>query len=325
MTTDFNQAQNELDNFLDQTFNNTKPQDEPKKSPDDEIIDSYLTPADVPEEQQPDSQQPAAYTESQQAQQAQQRQQPLQPSADERLLALERELAATKTRAQMYENALAQRYEQAAQQQQQPQSFDVFADHELQVEERYIKDYGDADPYIAAIARRVANEMNARAVQPLYQEIQNLRGQLDQQQANAHYQQRDIIYTQLKSIVPDLDTLASSPEWQSYIQQPDVYGGTRPIAHYVQEGIKSGNVRQVAAIIDNFKKARQKSQPQQQHVAPGRAPNFLPQTQQRQGKILNMRDFDRATADFQAGKLSWDRYQVIADEFNTAMLEGRVK
>ena len=300
---DFDLAQEELSSFLDKQF---KPETEPTTEDNtptpenDEEIQQFLN-GDVIEETD-------TVTEESSTTENIQNTTPNTPSAEDRILQLERELAATKARSQMYENALTERYTQQfapelPKQEEKPNV--VYTEQELAIEDRYEQDYGDANPYIANIAKRVANELHQRTIVPLQNELANVR-------------------SQLKSVVPDIDELVRTPEWQEYIKQPDVYGSGRTIASYVQEGIQYGNVRQLAQIVDQFKQTRKQNAPQPRQVAPGRAQTTLPNTAPRRGKMLNMSDFDRATSAFQAGRLSWDKYQVVLNEFNEAMLDGRV-
>lgn len=315
---DFDQANDELSNFLDQTFSEPQQETQKPQEQEDDEIKEYLTydEDDVP-------QQTADVANSAPTEQPQQ---PAQVSDQERILNLERELAATRTRSQLYENALQQQYQrQFAPQQQEEQLPNVaFQDSEIIVDDRFETDYGDANPYITAIAKRVANDLYQRSVVPLQQELQAVRGQLQSQTEFNQRQSADTLHMQLKSVVPDIDEIVRTPEWKSYINQPDQYGSGRTIASYVQEGIQYGNVRQLAQIAQQFKQLRQQSAPQQQQVAPGRAQTTVPSTASKRGPMLKMSDFDRATQAAQAGKLSWDKYQVIANEFNEAMLDGRV-
>lgn len=326
---DFDQSQQELDNFLEQTF--SQPAEQPKQGTQPQIppttqveqegitdeLSEYLTGETASEE-------PGVNTQEEQTPPPARPEQPGQAEAD-RVLALERELAATRARAEIYERALqtGARGQQEPPQEEKPST--VFAGEELDIDERYLSDYGDAGPLIQNIARKVANDLYARAVQPLQQQLATVTTQLEAQRGINDQNQRFSLETQLRNAVPDLDSIAYSPEWQSYIKQPAPYtGGTYTIAQVVQSGIQSGNMKQVVEVIDDFKRKRQQSQPQTQQVAPGRAQTTQPTTAPRGQKMLRMSDFERATANFQAGKLSWDKYQIIADEFNAAMLEGRV-
>lgn len=319
---DFDLAQEELSSFLDKQF---KPETEPTTEDNtptpenDEEIQQFLN-GDVIEETD-------TVTEESSTTENIQNTTPNTPSAEDRILQLERELAATKARSQMYENALTERYTQQfapelPKQEEKPNV--VYTEQELAIEDRYEQDYGDANPYIANIAKRVANELHQRTIVPLQNELANVRSQLQSQSEFNQVQKTDVIHMQLKSVVPDIDELVRTPEWQEYIKQPDVYGSGRTIASYVQEGIQYGNVRQLAQIVDQFKQTRKQNAPQPRQVAPGRAQTTLPNTAPRRGKMLNMSDFDRATSAFQAGRLSWDKYQVVLNEFNEAMLDGRV-
>ncbi len=310
---DFDQTQDELSAFLETQFaSQAETTEQPKEPENDDEINQFLVSDEEPAQTAPQGTTPTA---------------PQQPvvSDQERTLQLERELAATRTRAQMYELALQQHTFQEQLPTQYPATAPTaFADEELQVDERYKTDYGDADPYIASIAKRVANDLYQRTVLPLQQELDAVRGQLQSQAEFNQAQRTDTLHMQLKSVVPDIDTLVRTPEWQSYIKQPDLYGSGRTIASYVQEGIQYGNVKQLAQIVQQFKRTQQQSQPQPQHVSPGRAQTTVPNTAPRRGSVYRMSEFDRATQAFQAGKLSWDKYQVIVNEFNEAMLDGRV-
>lgn len=321
---DFDQTQSELDQFLDQQFSQPA-SEEPAKGTeqpqDDEVdISEYLTGDDdeLPQEQ------PAGLTQPAQAEPTQN----ANVSSEERLIALERELAATKARAEMYETAVRANYERTYGQQQptEPQHPTLaYSDDELAVDERFEADYGDANPYIQSIARRVANDLYQRAVVPLQQKLDGVTSQLEAQRGINDQNQKFAFETELRKAVPDLDEIAFSNEWQSYLKQPAPYtGGTVTIAQVVQSGIQSGNMKQVVEVIEDFKGKRQRSQPQTQQVAPGRSQTTQPVTASRGQKVLKMSDFERATANFQAGKLSWDKYQRITDEFNAAMVEGRV-
>lgn len=314
---DFDQTQADLSAFLDEQFTTQQVKKEEDQSSDtfDEEVNSFLQGDEF--EETVETQQ--SYTSNTQTP-------AVQPvNADDRILQLERELAATQARSQMYENALAERYQQQHVQQEQYVPNVAYGEQEIEIDERYEKDYGDANPYIASITKKVLNDFYQRAVIPLQQELNNVRGQLQSQGEFNQTQRSDVIHMQLKSVVPDIDELVRTQEWQSYIRQPDFYGSGRTIAHYVQEGIKYGNVRQLAQIVQQFKQGQSKRSPQAQHVAPGKAQTALPDTSKRgRGTVLRMSEFDRATQLFQTGKMSWDKYQAIADAFNEATLEGRV-
>lgn len=309
----FDQTQNELSQFLEDQFAPpTEQQNEATPAENDDI--------DVNEFLQGDEDTTVEFE-----QQAQPEHKPV-PQPDDRILQLERELAATKARTQMYETALSQQFQPPQQpQEQQPAVPPVaFLDDEIAVDQRYMEDYGDADPYIQSVAKRVANDLYQRAVLPLQQELYNVRGQLQSQAEFNASQQKNTLHMQLKSVVPEIDEIVTTPEWQSYIKQPDLYGSGRTIASYVQEGIQYGNIRQLAQIVNQFKQTRQKAQPGRAQVAPGRAQAEMPNTTPKRGTVLKMSEFDRATSEFQAGRLSWDKYQVVMSKFNDAMLEGRV-
>lgn len=318
---DFNQAQNELDSFLDNQFSQQEPPAEQKAQADDADdntdLNEYLAGEDPVDEE------PAVPAKVN----AEQPQTSVQSETD-RILALERELAATRAREQMYQSAMQQQQLQQQQQvyQQEPQQpYMPFVDEELQLDPEYKANYEKDDPYISNVARRVANELYQRAVVPLQQELYNVQSQLNAQQDFNVQQSSFSQYTQLKNMFPDFDQMMNSAEWNSFLRQEDVYGTGAKMIDYVQHGIRTNNVKQLAGIVNQFKAQQARGKPQPQQVAPGRAQTTLPNTAaSRGGKILKMSDFERATANFQAGRLSYDKYQVITDEFNAAMLEGRV-
>ena len=167
---DFDQTQDELSAFLETQFApQAETTEQPKEPENDDEISQFLVSDEEPVQTAPQGTTPTA---------------PQQPavSDQERMLQLERELAATRTRAQMYEQALQQRTFQEQPPAQQPATpTTAFADDEIQVDERYKTDYGDADPYIASIAKRVANDLYQRTVLPLQQELDAVRGQLQSQ------------------------------------------------------------------------------------------------------------------------------------------------
>ena len=318
---DFDQVQTELDAFLDAQFTQpTSSDDETQPQEDDKLVQEYLT-GDEPEEVTPQglntpaTEQPPTHTPQAQP----------TPSDAERIIALERELAATRAREQMYQSALTASQTDSTQQPQTKQEFKPFADDELVVSDEHKNLYHDADPYIASIARNVANELYQRTVVPLQQELYNVQSKLQAQQDFNVQQTSFSQYTQLKNMYPDFDQMMNSREWNSFLHQDDIYGTGSKMIDYVQQGIRTNNIRQLAGIINQFKQHQQKGQPQPQQVAPGRAQTTLPDTTQpRSGKNLKMSDFERATANFQAGRISYDVYQRVTDEFNAAMLEGRV-
>lgn len=313
---DFNQTQDELAQYLENQFggqdNERDDEQDPDKNP--EMLNQYL------ENDTSDNSSPSAYTPYDSAPQAAPQADP-QQLANERVLQLERELAATQARSQLFESALSQ---QAAPQQPVRQRPMLFDQEELTVDPRYETDYGDANPYITAIAKNVAMQMYEKAVAPLQQRFNEMQQQMQYQQQFNATQRGESMYMQLRAMHPDVDELARSAEWQSYIQQGDAYGGTYTLAQHVQDGIQSGNLKKVSAIIDGFKKARGIGTSPKQ-TAPGRSQTTLPPTAVTgRGKTLTMSSFERATNDFQNGKISYDVYQKITDEFNTAAMEGRV-
>lgn len=325
------QAQNELDSFLEQQFSpsNTPENTENKGDENDDELLDYLSGDDETEEGEDVSNvSPDAVTVQNTIENNEQvTHQPVQ-SDQERMLALERELAATKARAEMYETAIRAGYEAKTpeQQAQQQALVDyVFDSSEVEVDEQFKADYGAADPYIQAIAKRVANDMYKKAVLPLQGQLQEVKGQLERQRELNSQNQKFSIETQLRQMIPDLDQIAFSNEWASYIRNPAPFsGGTETVASLVQRGIQSGNLKQVVEIVNDFKAKHSKGQPQQQQVPPGRSQVSQPATKATGKRMLKMSDFERATADFEGGRLSWDKYQKIIDAFNTAMVEGRV-
>lgn len=330
---EFDSTQNELDKFLDSAFSTDDKSEDVKDKKDtgvDPELEEYLRGEDDGEQQSDTADYNEQKLDGERQKQPQREEQEVKQDSDkERLLMLERELAATKARAEMYESAIRAGYEarvpseQNKDAQRLPER--VFTDEELEIEERLKTDYGDADPYIQAIARRVANEMYQKAVAPLHSQLEEVKGQLTKQKDVNIQNQKFSLETQLRQAVPDLDEIAYSSEWAGYISQPAPFsGGTETIANIVQRGIQSGNMKQVVEIINDFKSKRSQGQPQQQQVSPGRSQTTQPATKQPGKRTLKMSDFDRATAAFEAGRMSWDKYQVIVDEFNTAMAEGRV-
>lgn len=315
---DLDQAQSELDQFLDTQFTQTQPVENTTDDDeiDDEIVNEYLQGDDTTED---DTSTQEGYTPVQQKQPA------TTPSDNERILALERELAATRAREQMYQSALTAPQQPQVPQDYEQQPYTPFADDELQVSQEHVDLYHDADPYIASIARRVANDLYQRAVVPLQQELYNVQGALQAQQNFNVQQSSHTQYTQLKTMFPDFDQMINSAEWNSFLRQEDEYGTGARMVDYVQQGIRTNNIRQLASLVNKFKQQQSRGKPKPQQVAPGRAQTTLPNTvSTRAGKTLKMSDFERATAKFQAGGMTYDVYQRITDEFNAAMLEGRV-
>lgn len=329
---EFDSTQNELDQFLEQAFlsPDKKSDDKENNSTDvDKEIEEYFVGDDIDGENQTENVEHKTVSDNGIKNTNSTDNQYKTDSDKDRLLALERELAATKARAEMYESAIRAGYEartsseQRTTEQRLPEK--VFADEELEIDERLKSDYGDADPYIQAIARRVANELYQKAVAPLHSRLEEVQGQLVQQRDLNVQNQKFSLETQLRQVVPDLDDIVYSNEWKSYTSQHAPFtGGTETIANIVQRGIQSGNVKQIVEIINDFKGKRSLGQPQQQQMSPGRSQVTQPATKPASKRILKMSDFDRATAAFEAGRLSWDKYQVIVDAYNTAMAEGRV-
>lgn len=318
---DFEAANKEWDAYLDKQFQQNEQPDPIESDEDDEEVQSFLTgvPDDTVSETSTSAPSNAATS-------------PAQPTEAERIARLERELAAAQTRAATLEQAQALQYAQLAQQTANPasqysaQPYSPFAEEELAIDDKLKETFGEAEPYVQAVARRVAQDLYNRTVQPLTQELMATRAALTDQQRFAQIQSKDVFLAQLRAVEPEIDTLAHSQEWQRWIQQPDEYGGTRTIAYHVQDGINSGNLKQVTGIIAKFRKEQQQQGRQQhQQVAPGRPAQTIPQTKMTSGRILRQSDFDRATVEFQQGRLSLDKYEKVMAAFNQAYLEGRVQ
>lgn len=321
-----NQTSEALDQYLEETF--ATPDEQKKEQPeqagaDEAIIDQYFTGEDDTvadaggQAAQPPAQVPANTQTPPANQQA-----PM--SIDEQRLQIERELAASKAQLAMYQQAFFNQQAQSQQPAQVEQPAPIFNPEELEIPPELIKEYGHAEDFITRVARKAALELYNRSVKPVESQLQQTQQMLQNQSQVTLQQRQETFMGALKTQVPDLDTLAFSPEWQSFIQQPDEYGGTRTIAQYVQDGINSGNVNQVVAIVNKFRAKQSGGQPQQAQVAPGRAPQFTPQTANPPVRKLKMAGFDRATADFEAGKLSWDLYQKVVERYNDAILKGNV-
>lgn len=326
MSTEYDQAQDELSEFLDSTFSDknpaptvgsTQPTTSAQVDTDDVDINDYLSGADDDESQtQPAPPTTVAPQETAQPTQQQQR------TEDARLSELQRELGAARARAEMFEKAIQAQF---AQQSVPAEPEKPNAPFELgEIDARYTEAYGDADPFIQHIAKQAVNQYHEKYVKPLQQELARVNQYMSTQEQVNYAQHTNAVELQVRALHPDLSEIASSAEWQSFIKQADIYGGTRTLASYVQEGIKSGNVKQISAIIDQFKATRKQAEPQQQQVAPGRAQGTVPNTAPVKGKKLRMSSFNKATQDFQAGRLSYDKYQQITDQFLLAEIEGRV-
>lgn len=314
---DYAKAAGELDEFLDNQFPDDEQQGNALGDNDDDIRE-YL--GGNPDEEVVDS------TPNQSASPST----PAAPTEAERIARLERELAAAQARAATLEQSQMMQYAQMGQQQVQPRNtppvYTPFADEELAIDENLKTVFGDAEPYVQAVARRVAQDLYQRSVQPLEQELLATRAALENQQRVSQVQTKDVFLAQLRAVEPEIDTLAHSAEWQNWIQQPDEYGGTRTIAYHVQDGINSGNLKQVTGIIAKFRREqKQRGTQQQNQMAPGRPAQTIPQTRITTGRMLKQADFDRATQEFQQGRLSLDKYDKVVAAFNQAYLEGRVQ
>lgn len=328
---DFEAANKEWDAYLDKQFQQNEQTSQAEVDEEDEVVQSFLT--GVSDGTADDTADDTAASASRGTATSQ-----AQPTEAERVARLERELAATQARAATLEQAQALQYAQLVQQSANSansansampypvQPYSPFAEEELAIDDKLKETFGEAEPYVQAVARRVAQDLYNRTVQPLTQELMATRAALTDQQRFAQIQSKDVFLAQLRAVEPEIDTLAHSQEWQRWIQQPDEYGGTRTIAYHVQDGINSGNLKQVTGIIAKFRKEQQQQGRQQhQQVAPGRPAQTIPQTKMTSGRILRQSDFDRATVEFQQGRLSLDKYEKVMAAFNQAYLEGRVQ
>lgn len=247
---------------------------------------------------------------------------PATSTLDDRIK-LERELAAAQERLRMYEAAITSTSQQQ-QQEAPPATTSLYSPDELEIPKELQEVYKDATPYIDAIAKKNIAEAVKKTLTPIEEKLRATQAELEEYKRNSQSQRQNALHMQLKQVIPDLDDIAVSPEWQAFIRQPDAYGGTRTIAQHVQEGLQSGNVQVISAIVNMFKQAKGKSNPQPSQIAPGTAPQTAPVTNPTRDRVLSMAGYEKAVDDYDRGLISWDDFQKIQDVYLTQAITANM-
>lgn len=283
---------------------------------EEDVLAKYLTYTDDTQHTAPQVDTPQAVTSPQQTDKPAS----AQSITIEERIKLERELAAAQERLRMYEAAITN----TSAQQEQPQSptaDSLYTPEELSIPAELQEVYKDAAPYIEAIAKKNIEHAVKSKLNPMEEELRRARAELDEYKRSTQAQRQNALHLQLKQVIPDLDEIAVSPEWQAFIKQPDAYGGTRTIAQHVQEGLQSGNVQVITSIVNMYKQAKSKSNPQPSQIAPGTAPQYAPATNPTKTRTMSMEGYEKAVDDYDRGLITWDMFQKIQDAYMTQAIK----
>lgn len=323
----------ELNDFIEQTFGATdteggnKPKEQEKtpvqvqqpSQPDDDLdIGEYLTDDEEPVE-------PSSPSENKVDTQAPQEKREL--SAEERLVKAERELAALRAERDLLERFAQRPQEQQTQDQpkrpQTPFEVNPFDDGEIQIDPELQQTYGESMPFIQAVAKRAVQEYHDKYVkQQLGQYVNNIAQQVGGVSNALSQNQQQTLQQRIQSEIPEAVEIAQTPEWQGFLKtSPRLAAGGFTYGDLVQDAIRKGNIGMIKEAVADFKALRQGSQPQA--VAPGKSGVATPSTAPRT-KTLAYSKYVKATQDYEAGLISYDKFAKITDTFQDASIRGLV-
>lgn len=323
----------ELNDFIEQTFGATEPEggnkpeeqanaptqaQQPNQPDDDLDIGEYLTDDDEPVDA------PAPAENNQPAQATQEKR---ELTAEERLAKAERELAALRAERDLLERFAQRPQEQQPQEpQKRPQTpFEVnpFDEGEIQIDPELQQTYGESMPFIQAVAKRAVQEYHDKYVkQQLGQYVNNIAQQVGGVSNVLSQTQQQTLQQRIQSEIPEAVEIAQTPEWQGFLKtSPRIAAGGFTYGDLVQDAIRKGNVGMIKAAVDDFKAIRQGSQPRA--VAPGKSGVATPSTAPRT-KTLPYSKYVKATQDYEAGLISYDKFAKITDTFQDASIQGLV-
>lgn len=240
---------------------------------------------------------------------------------------LQRQLAEERGKAAAYASMLGQ-LQQPQQTQSAPASVEqepdyIFAAEEAELTEEEKQMMERSAPLVTKVAKQIANEMYKREIRPLKQSLQQQVQTQAQRDVEIKKSQFEAFKRDLHKEMPELATIAATPEFVAYMKQPAPRSGGRWTNEQdMQVALEQGNWQVAKEIVQGYKPL---AKPQgAQNVAPGRPQSGTPPTSDKGSKMLPYSRLTEAENRMNAGLITPQQYMKVLEAYQDAELEGRV-
>lgn len=312
-----NQADQELDDFLNQATQTTSSEQPATGVPDineDDFVDDNSQPVTTHEVANPTA--PVQNVPSTTALTAEQLEY-------ERKLAEERGRAAAM--AEMLSRGVAAPTNTVVNDQPPPKPFFEESDITLTPDEQATYT-PEAVQFASKIANRAVDRLLREVVSPLQNEVAAQRELIANHGAGVAKTNAQVLYSQVQTAVPDLPQIVKSPEWQNFLQEPTPLDSNIRIGDVFLGHLHRGQTNDILNIISMFKKKVQAS-PMHAAMAPGQSSVGNPPTtlHSSKPKMLSYAKFLDAQSKWQRGLIPYEEYARIEAIYDKAALEDRIK
>lgn len=179
--------------------------------------------------------------------------------------------------------------------------------------------------FAAKVARREVDRVLSTVVKPLQTAVSEQAQQLANYSDGVARTNSRVLYSQVQTIIPDLPQVVESPEWKSYLNQPNPFDSSITLGNTFLQHLYAGRTNDIVNIIKQFK-SQQPSAKQQGQVSPGRSSvGTPPVTPTTRGKpLFSKAKYDAAFEAWQSGRMTYSEFSKVSDLYQEAALEGRV-
>lgn len=187
--------------------------------------------------------------------------------------------------------------------------------------------YGDGTRQFAEkVARNVMKQMYDTHIVPLQQRIYEQNQQLSDFAKNSGQIAASAFMTSLRSDIPDLDAVTSSPEWSNYLDQnfAPMSGGGVTLRKLMATHVQTGNRQGIKEVITDFISRTRGTGHEQ--LSPGRSQTGTPPRShsQSQPRKLSYQKYVNARQQYQMGLMDYETYARIEDRYADAMANDNI-
>lgn len=191
------------------------------------------------------------------------------------------------------------------------------------LDDRELSVYSEAVPTIQKIAKKMAEEMVAKELGPLQEQLSELKTSTSNVKKTLTNNSEQAFHSQVKNQIPDLENILGTQPWADFLDKRVPYTNIT----FKQALANAVNSFDVDSAVDIFKafKPKSKANGLATMVTPAMSPgSSVPSITKEEKPILKLSERKKASTQFIQGKITKQKMQEIQDLYAIAEKEGRV-
>lgn len=184
--------------------------------------------------------------------------------------------------------------------------------------------YKDAFPVVRKLSKSVAREVLEQVVNPLKQEIADLKNQTATVSKNTAETDERVFYNNVRDRVKTMDTIIQDPKWQEYLNGRVPYTNNT-VGQALVAAHNGRDMDRVVEIFEGFNKgAASNGNPLESMVTPTITPSGQPSSLPQPKPILKWSERQKASEDFRKGRMDRTKFDQITALYKEAEKDNRI-